>query len=125
MRCIAGLAATAVLLVGCAPSPRQLAAAGQAPPVTHGYLDGVASAESTGALPLMPWPKFQKGLATRTNEAELAIIWRGHELRERHPGASASELAEMLAREGVWEQHAKFVEAARRPVVIREALAPW
>jgi hypothetical protein len=125
MRCIAGVAATAIVLVGCAPSPPLPAASVQAPPVGRGYLDSAASAGSTGALPLMAWPKFQASLATRANEAELAIILRGHELRERHPSASPSELAEMLVRDRVWEQHARFVESARRTVVIREALTPW
>jgi hypothetical protein len=73
----------------------------------------------------MPWPNFQSGPGTRTNDAELAIIWRGHELRERHPGATPSELAEMLVRDDAWEQNAKFVPSARRTVVIREALALW
>jgi hypothetical protein len=73
----------------------------------------------------MPWPKFEAGTAARANEAELAIIWRGHELRERHPGATPGELAEMLGRDDAWEQHAKFVHAARRTVVIREALTLW
>ena len=73
----------------------------------------------------MPWPKFQAGLATRANDAELAIIWRGHELRERHPGATPTELAEMLIGDDVWEQNAKFVQSARRTVVIREALTLW
>jgi hypothetical protein len=67
----------------------------------------------------------QTGLATRANEAELAIIWRGHELRERHPGASPGELAEKLVRDRVWERHAKFVESTRRTIVIQEALTPW
>ena len=116
-----GLAAAAVVLVGCAHSPPQPAASVQGPPVVL----GVASSESAGGLPSMPWPKFQAGMATRANEAELAIVWRGHELRERHPGAIPSELAAMLVRDGVWEQHARFVQSERRAVVIQEAITPW
>jgi hypothetical protein len=123
MKRIVGLAAAAVVLEGCAPSPPQPAASVQAPSLVRGYLDSVVSAESTGGG--LPWPKFQAGLTTRANEAELAIIWRGHELRERHPGANPSELAELLVRDAVWEQHARFVQSERRAVVIREALTPW
>jgi hypothetical protein len=125
MRCIAGMAVTAVVLGGCLPSPRQPAASVQGSPVVRGYVDGVVSVESTGSLPSMPWPKFQANLATRANEAELAVIWRGHELHEQHPSLNPRELAEMLVRDRVWEQHARFVEPARRTVVIREALTSW
>jgi hypothetical protein len=48
-----------------------------------------------------------------------------HELSAWHPGATPGELAEMLVRRHVWEQTAKFVQSARRTVVIREALALW
>src|SRR5262245_52616445 len=125
MRLIAVLAATVVVLVGCAPSPPQTAAFVQQPPLARGQLDRVAPAQTTGGLPSMPWPRFQAGPGTRANEAELAIILRGHELRERHPSASPNELGEMLVRDRVWDQHARFVESTRRTVVIREALTPW
>jgi hypothetical protein len=91
--------------------------------MARAYADSSGRTESSGALPSMPWPKFQAGLARRADEAELAIILRCHELRERHPAATPGELAEMLARDEVWKQHAQFVEAARRPFVVREALA--
>jgi hypothetical protein len=73
----------------------------------------------------MPWPKFQAGLAARAHEAELAIIFRGHELRERHPDATPSELGEMLARDDVWNQNSRLVQFDRRTIVVREALTPW
>lgn len=120
-----GLAVAAVVLVGCTPSPPQPAATLQGSPVVHGYRVSAVSAESADRLPLMPWPKSQAGLATRSKEAELAIVLRGHDLRERHPAASLSELAEMLVRDGVWDQNARFVRSERRMVVIQEALAPW
>jgi hypothetical protein len=111
-----GLLAAAAVLVGCAPSPPRPAASFQGPSgVQDGRLGG----------PLMPWPRFQASLAPRANEAELAIILRGHELRERHPGATPTELAEKLAHEDVWSRNARFVQAERRTVVIQEALAPW
>ena len=119
-----GLAAAAVALVGCAPSPLPPAASVQGSPAARGYLDNIRWTEGSGA-PLMPWPKFHAGTATRTSAAELAIILRGHELRERHPGATPSELAEMLARDDAWDQNARFVQSERRTVVIREALTPW
>jgi hypothetical protein len=126
MKRIAGLAAAVVALFGCAPSPPQPAADNprasvEGPPGVRDYIDNIGWAESPGA-PLMPWPKFQAGLA---NGAELAIILRGHELRERHPGATPSELAEMLARDDVWNQNARFVQSERRTLVTREALMPW
>ena len=129
MRRIAGLAAAAAVLVACTPSSPHPAADNprasvEGPPGVRGYLDNIRWTESSGA-PLMPWPKFQVGLAARANEAELAIILRGHELRERHPGAIPSELAEMLARDDVWNQNARFVQSARRTIVIGEALMPW
>lgn len=117
-----GLAAAAIVLVGCAPSPPQPGASG--PPGMPGYPDSFRQTEGPGE-PLMPWPKVQAGVGPRDSEAELAIIWRGHELRERHPGATPSELAEMLARDDVWNQKARFVKSERRTVVIREALTPW
>jgi hypothetical protein len=55
----------------------------------------------------------------------MAIIWRGHELRERNPGATPGELADMLARDDVWKQNAKLVPPARRTFVTREALMLW
>ena len=119
-----GLAAAAVVLAGCAPSPPPPAASVQGPPAARGYLDNTRWTESSGA-PLMPWPKFQAGPATRASAAELAIILRGHELRERHPGATPSELAEMLARDDAWDQNARFVQSERRTAAIREALMPW
>jgi hypothetical protein len=124
-----GLALAAALLVGCAPSPPQPAAervraSTQLQPAAHGYLDGMRWTEHAGA-PTLPWPKFQSGQAARANEAELAIILRAHELRERHPGATHDELAEMLARDEVWEQNAKFVPSLRRTAVVREALVLW
>jgi hypothetical protein len=119
-----GLATAAVVLVGCAPSPPQPAASLQGSPVVHSYRDSGMSGASVGSLPMV-WPKFQAGLATRSKEAELAIVLRGHELRERNPGASLSELAEMLLRDGVWDQNARFVRSERRMVVIQEALTPW
>jgi hypothetical protein len=119
MKLTVGLSATALVLFGCSLSPPP-PAADEGPPIARGDLIG--STEHHGGLPSMPWPKFQAGLAARANEAELAIVLRGHELRERHPGATPSELAEMLARDDVWEQHAKFVQSARRTIVIREAL---
>src|SRR5262249_46638674 len=93
-------------------------------PVTYGNPDSREWTERSGA-PSMPWPKFQASAAARANEAELAIIWRGHELRERHPGVAYEELAQMLARDGVWERHAMFVPVARRTIVIREAFVLW
>jgi len=126
MRLIAGLAATAVVLAvlaGCAP-PRP-AAFVQEPPVVRDSLHSALPAESAGGLPSMPWPRLQSGVAARAGEAELAIILRGHELRERHPGASPGELAELLARDRVWDQHARFVRSESRTVVVREALTLW
>jgi hypothetical protein len=73
----------------------------------------------------MPWPAFKGDLATLANKAEMAIVWRGHELRERHPGATPGELAQMLARDNVWEQNAKLVPPGRRTFVTLEALMPW
>jgi hypothetical protein len=73
----------------------------------------------------MPWPAFKGDLATLANKAEMAIVWRGHELRERHPGSTPGELAQMLARDTVWEQNAKLVPPARRTFVTLEALMPW
>ena len=126
----AGLAAATVVLVGCSTSPPRsaadnLPASAQGPPIAHGYLDRIGWTETSGGLPSISWPKFQAGLAARANQAELAIIWRGHELRERHPGATPIELAQMLVREDVWEQKATFVQPARRTVVIQEALGLW
>jgi hypothetical protein len=125
-----GLAAAAVVLFGCAPSPPQFAAVNprafvQGPPGMYGDLGSIGRTQRPGELPPISWPNFQAGLATRANEAELAIIWRAHELRERHPGATPGELAEMLIHDDVWEQNAKFVQSARRAVVIREALTLW
>jgi hypothetical protein len=119
-----GLAAVAVALVGCAPSPVPPAVSVQGSPAARGYLDNIRWTESSGA-PSMPWPKFQAGPATRASAAELAIILRGHELRERHPATTPGELAEMLARDDAWDQNARFVQSERRTVTIREALMPW
>jgi hypothetical protein len=93
------LTAAALVLLGCVPVPPQPAAdIGRAPverlPLARANLEGIASTDPTGELPSMPWPRFQGGLSVRANEAELAIILRGHELRERHPGATARELAQ-------------------------------
>src|SRR5262245_10967204 len=129
MKHVVGFTVAAALLVGCAPSPLQpeaesFRASAQVPLIAHGYLDSMRWTEHTGG-PMMPWPKFQAGLAVRANEAELAIILRAHELREQHPGAAPGELAQRLARDDVWEQNAKFVPSTRRAVVIREALVLW
>jgi hypothetical protein len=118
------LAAAAVVLVGCTPSPPQLAAPVPGPLAARGYVDNVRWTESSG-VPSMPWPKFQASPTARASAAELAIILRGHELRERHPGATPSELAEMLARDDAWDQNARFVQSERRTAAIREALMPW
>jgi hypothetical protein len=125
-----GLAAATVVLFGCSPPSLQPAANNprtsvHGPIVTRGYLNRTVPAEHAGGLPSMPWPKFEAGLDTRAHEAELAIIWRGHELSERHPGATPGELAELLAGDHVWEANAKLVQPARRTVVIREALTLW
>jgi hypothetical protein len=118
-----------LLLVGCVPAPPRSAtdniqsSIGVAP-VARGYPEHIGSTESSGE-PSVPWPKFEAGPSGPANEAELAIIWRAHELREKHPGATPAQLAQMLVREPVWEQKAKFVPTARRTVVIREALVLW
>jgi hypothetical protein len=130
MKRVVGLAAATVVLCGCSPPSLRPAAENprtsvHGPVATRAYLDRVAPAEHAGGLPSMPWPKFEAGLATRAHEAEMAIIWRGHELSERHPGATPGELAEMLARDHAWEDNAKLVQPARRTVVIREALTLW
>jgi hypothetical protein len=124
------LTAAALILFGCVPVPSQPTAdIGRAPveglPLPRANLDGIAWTDPTGELPSMPWPRFQGGLSVRANEAELAIILRGHELRERHPDATARELAQMLVREDVWEQNAKLVPSTRRAIVAREALVLW
>jgi hypothetical protein len=92
------------------------------PSVAGGYLGDV---ERSGVPPEMPWPAYKAELATAGNKAETAIIWRGHELRERHPGATVGELGNMLAGDDVWTQNAKLIPPARRTFVIREALMPW
>jgi hypothetical protein len=125
-----GLAAAAVALFGCSPPPLQPAADNprtsvHGTVVARGYVDRTVPAERTGGPPSVPWPKFEAGLETRAREAELAIIWRGHELSERHPGATPGELAELLVRDHAWEENAKLVQPARRTVVIREALTLW
>ena len=130
MKRMVGLAAATVVLVGCAPArPPPTAdvppASVQGPAVTRGYRDGIVPTERIGGPPSMPWPKVQVGLAARANEAELAIILRGHELHERHPAATPGELAEILARDDVWKQHAKFVQSGRRALVAQEALRLW
>jgi hypothetical protein len=127
MKLTAGLVAAAAVLVGCGPAPPQLGAdipraSVQGSAVARGNVDNGGRTESSGGLPSMPWPKVQAGLATRADEAELAIILRCHELRDQHPGATPSELAEMLAQDDMWKQNAQFVPSARRTFVIREAL---
>jgi hypothetical protein len=124
---IVSLVTIAVVLTGCSPRPpaADIPASIQGPPTAQGYLGSARLAERAGALPAMPWPKLQAGVITRANEAELAIIFRSHELHDRHPWATPSELAELLVRDDVWKQNAQFVQAARRAFVTQEALGHW
>lgn len=121
MHRIAAFVLAVAPLIGCAPDRPQHASV-EGPPITSGYLSDV---ERSSAPPQLPWPAFRADLAALANRAEMAIIWRGHELRERHPGATPAELAQMLARDVVWEQNAKLVPPARRIFVTREALMFW
>jgi hypothetical protein len=121
------LGLAALLLIGCAPSASQQAAGSppasvQGPPIARADLE---DAGRSGGPPQLPWPAFQAGSASSANQAELAIVWRSHELREKHPGATPAEVAQLLARDTVWEQNAKLIPPPRRTMVAREALVLW